>query len=796
MLYDEDEFNKIMMEKRDSERFLQLIAPKYIGVYVVDTKTDMFRDIVGPEYFRVLVKDTNGCFSEAMHAYCEKLVDESCAKMVEELLDYDHIRKHMKKRETIERQYRKKDGMLVKVSVQPYSEDEDDKDLSMWIFTNESSADAIFGSLGEARWSIEFDEDNDLARVFWNDGAVHTLGYPKNSGLSGDMGDVFKYLHPEDHKRTTDAFEAAMNDKDGTVNFDIEHRFKTGSGEYKWFRSIGRLMHFENNSAARFYGLILDINEQKHTEFRRQRELADALAAAEYANEAKTKFLNNMSHDIRTPMNAIIGFTALAARHIDDKDKIKDALAKITTSSNHLLSLINDVLDMSRIESGKVKIDEKEVHLPDVFHELRSILQSDIASRRIDLLFDTLGVKNEDVICDRLRLNQILLNLLSNAMKFTEPGGTVSVRVIQKANAPTGYADYEIRVKDNGIGMSEEFQTHIFEAFAREETSTVSGIQGTGLGMAITKNIVDMMGGTISVTSKEGVGTEFVVDLQFRLCTNPIVYDKIEELQDVRALVIDDDMDTCCSVSSMLGDIGMRADWTTTGREAVVRTQFAMSCGDNYGVFIVDWMMPDMNGIEIVRRIRRVIGDDTPIIIMTAYDWTDIEDEAREAGVTAFCAKPIFMSELRDVLSKPFRVEPKTVEPEKEGHDFSGKSILLVEDNTLNSEIAEEILHEAGFKVDTADDGDIAVSKMRYAQKGQYDAVLMDVQMPRMDGYTATREIRTLQNPYAANIPIIATTANAFEEDKKAALEAGMNGHISKPLDIEHLLSVLADVLR
>ena len=372
-----------------------------------------------------------------------------------------------------------------------------------------------------------------------------------------------------------------------------------------------------------------------------------------------------MSHDIRTPMNAIIGFTALAAGHIDEPEKIKDYLKKITTSSKHLLSLINDVLDMSRIESGRVKIDEKEVHLPDVFHDLRAILQPDIFSRGIDLLFDTLGVINEDVICDRLRLNQILLNLLSNALKYTNPGGTVSIRLIQKPKAPKGYARYEICVKDNGIGMSEEFQKHIFEAFAREKTSTISGIQGAGLEMAITKNIIDMMGGTIEVHSKLGKGTEFIVNLQFKLNNNPIVYDKIDELQNIRVLVADDDVNTCYSVSQMLQEIGMRSDWTTTGKEAVVRTQFAIQSGDEYGAFIIDWMMPDMNGIEVVRRIRKVIGDAKPIIILTAYNWSDIEEEAREAGVTAFCAKPIFMSELREVLAKPFRLPVLNKKQEK-----------------------------------------------------------------------------------------------------------------------------------
>lgn len=348
-------------------------------------------------------------------------------------------------------------------------------------------------------------------------------------------------------------------------------------------------------------------------------------------------------------------------------------------------------------------------------------------------------------------LNQILLNLLSNALKYTNPGGTVSVRLIQKPKAPKGYAHYEIRVKDNRIGMSKEFQKHIFEAFAREKTSTISCIQGAGLGMAITKNIIDMMGGTIEVHSKLGKGTEFIVNLQFRLNSNPIVYDKIDELQNIRVLVADDDVNTCYSVSQMLQEI---------------RTQFAIQSGDEYGAFIIDWMMPDMNGIKVVRRIRKVIGNAKPIIILTAYDWSDIEEEAREAGVTAFCAKPIFMSELCEVLTKPFRLPVLNKKQEKLNH-FEDKKILLVEDNELNREIVTEIIQNVGFEIDAVDDGDIAVYKMKYAKRNQYDLILMDIQMQRMDGYVATREIRTLPDSQIANIPIIAMTANAFEEDKK-----------------------------
>ena len=373
-----------------------------------------------------------------------------------------------------------------------------------------------------------------------------------------------------------------------------------------------------------------------------QKALSDALVAAEHANRAKTVFLNNMSHDIRTPMNAIVGFAALAASHIDNKEQVQDYLGKISVSSQHLLSLINDVLDMSRIESGKVTIEETDVHLPDVIHGLRTIIQSNITAKQLELFIDTQNVMHEDIITDKLRLNQVLLNILSNAIKFTPAGGKITFRVIEKPSSVDNIANFEFRIKDNGIGMSEEFQKSIFEAFSREKTSTVSGIQGTGLGMAIAKNIVDMMGGVIMVNSTEGKGSEFIVELPCKISSVSAKFEPIPELQGVRVLVADDDTDTCLSVCSMLREIGVRPDWTNYGKEAVIRAKDALDSADEFRVYIIDWQMPDLNGIETVRRIRKVIGGSAPIIILTAYDWSEIEEEAREAGVTAFCSKPLF----------------------------------------------------------------------------------------------------------------------------------------------------------
>ena len=526
-------------------------------------------------------------------------------------------------------------------------------------------------------------------------------------------------------------------------------------------------------------------------------KLQVAVEKAETANRAKSTFLSNMSHDIRTPMNAIIGFTTLALSNIDDTDRVKDYLGKTLASSNHLLSLINDVLDMSRIESGKIHLEEVEVNLSDVLHDLKTIVSGQIYAKQLELYMDVMDVTDEDVYCDKTRLNQILLNLLSNAIKFTPAGGTVSVRVRQLAGKVHGCGQYEFRIKDNGIGMSQEFAQKIFEPFERERTSTVSRIQGTGLGMAITKNIVDMMGGTIEVQTAQGKGTEFTVCVPMRAQTEQRPVEKITELEGLKALVVDDDFNTCDSVTKMLVKVGMRAEWTLSGKEAVLRARQSIEMSDVYHAYIIDWRLPDMNGIEVTRQIRS-LHDDTPIIILTAYDWSDIEVEAKAAGVTAFCSKPMFLSDLRETLMSALDQKPADAVQRlllEKNADFKGKHILLVEDNELNREIAQEILQEYGFLVDSAENGAVAVEKVSTAAPGSYDLVLMDVQMPIMDGYTATRKIRALDDPARAKLPILAMTANAFDEDRRNALESGMNGFLSKPIVVGDLVQELHKIL-
>ncbi len=530
-----------------------------------------------------------------------------------------------------------------------------------------------------------------------------------------------------------------------------------------------------------------NIDERIRKEAENKAILQDALLLAEKASRAKSDFLSRMSHDIRTPMNAVIGYATIAASHIHEQERVKDCLSKILSSGEHLQGLINDVLDMSRIEAGKESLNAVRTSISEMIRTVLPMVQSQIAAKQLELYVDTIDVTDEYVYADAQKIRQLLLNILGNAVKFTGNGGKISVKIKQSAGRKAKHAVYTFLIKDTGIGMSREFQEHLFETFSQERTSTNSKQLGTGLGMAIAKSYVDMMGGSISVDSEVGKGTEFAVKLEFKLQEDVKPDARLEQLKGYRALVVDDDFQSCESVVHLLRDIGLRADFTTTGKEALFRTQMAYAEGDSYFAYIIDWIMPDMNGIELVRRIRKIIGDEIPIIILTAYYWGDIEQEAIEAGVTAFCTKPLFTSDLTGIF---LRHEPVT----EEHICFRGKRILLVEDNDLNREIAKFMLEEIGFEVDIACDGQDAVEIMQNCADGRYDYVLMDVQMPILDGIGATRCIRQSNRDYLRSVPIVALTANAFREDMERCLDAGMNAHLSKPFKIEDIIEALNSV--
>ncbi|MCM1415066.1 MAG: response regulator [bacterium] len=599
----------------------------------------------------------------------------------------------------------------------------------------------------------------------------------------------------EEYEEKVDTDYLKKRFEQGETEVTVDYWGEASEGQGMCVRQSFIMTREEKSGDIMVMVVSKDITEQVQKQREQTKALQEALLQAQHANNAKSTFLSNMSHDIRTPMNAIIGFTTLAVSHIENSAQVQDCLQKVLSSSNHLLSLINDILDMSRIESGKVQIQEQECNISELTHNLVNIIQPQVKAKQLELFIDTFDVNNEDVVADSLKLSQIFVNLLSNAVKYTPAGGSVSFRIQQQTTFHRGYGDYIFTVKDNGIGMTSDFVEHIFEPFERESSTTKTGIEGTGLGMAITKNIVEMMGGTISVHSEKGKGSEVRGELSLKLQDVEKNAAQIKELEGLRALVVDDDCDSCESVSKMLKQIGLRAEWTTSGREGVYRAKSAHNEGDSYHTYIIDWQMPEMSGIETARRIRAVIGQEAPIIILTAYDWTDIEEEAMEAGVTAFCAKPLFMSDLKSALLAANNLLEKEEKESWTAADFNGKRVLLVEDNELNREIAEAILGETGFEVESAPDGTDAVEMVNKAPEYYYDAILMDIQMPVMDGYEATRTIRSLPRKDVKTLPIIAMTANAMEEDKEAALKNGMNAHIAKPLDIGLFLSVLGKYL-
>ncbi len=517
------------------------------------------------------------------------------------------------------------------------------------------------------------------------------------------------------------------------------------------------------------------------------RELERAEKRAFRANQAKSEFLSSMSHDIRTPMNGIVGMTAIAMANVDDSLRVQDCLKKISLSSRHLLGLINDVLDMSKIESGKLTLNMDILSLREVMEALVNIVQPQIKEKNQHFDIFIQNILTETVCCDGVRLNQILINLLSNAVKFTPAEGRINVYLTQE-DSPVGatHVRCHFRVKDNGIGMSEEFQKRIFDTFSREDMK-VQKIEGTGLGMSITKVIVDMMGGTIEVNSRQGEGSEFHVTLDLEKAT-------IEEEEMVlppwRLLVVDNNEDLCFSAASALKEIGVQADWALSGHKALQMIEEHHRKHTEYEIVLLDWKMPDMNGLDTAREIRKIVGDDLPILIISAYDWSDIEDEARAAGAQGFISKPLFKSNLYLGLSRYMEggfVEEKR---EEEIQKFEDLRILLAEDNELNWEIAEDILTDAGFEVEWAENGQICVDMFSQSEPGYYDAVLMDIRMPVMNGYEAAKALRALDRP-DADLPIIAMTADAFSEDIQRCLECGMNEHVAKPIDIQKLMKLL-----
>ena len=536
----------------------------------------------------------------------------------------------------------------------------------------------------------------------------------------------------------------------------------------------------------------MDVSQEKKAEIESHKALKDAYRAAENASRAKTEFLSNMSHDIRTPMNAIVGLTAIAGANIESQDRVVECLGKITKSSRHLLGLINEVLDMARIESGRISLAEEDFSLPELVDNLLTLTKPAIDEHHHQLEVHIEHIEHEAVCGDSLRIQQVFVNLMSNAVKYTPDGGNITLTIKEKPNGFSELGCYEFSIEDNGIGMTPEFQKIMFEPFSRADDHRTTKVQGTGLGMAIARNIVNLMNGDIQVESAPNKGTKITVTVYLKLQENEKEQEK--ELLDLPVLVVDDDKTCCESTVATLQEIGIAGEWVLTGKEAVERCAARHKTGRDYFAVILDWKMPEIDGIATARKIRERVGEDVTIIILTSFDFSEIEEEARAAGVNAFMAKPLFRSRLtatlRQFTSGKQEKNARNYLEDFAKENYAGKRILLVEDNELNREIATEIIGMTGVTIDSAENGKIAVEKVMEAPEKWYDLIFMDIQMPIMNGYEATAAIRALAGS-RGKVPIIAMTANAFAEDVQLAKNTGMNEHIAKPLDLNKLNDVL-----
>lgn len=618
----------------------------------------------------------------------------------------------------------------------------------------------------------------------------------KYSELVKKVTEKFKTLPPV---KPMEELLTVSNLRDNIKDEKDIYKFEYCTMAEDGYRSLTFIpLEWNDNILTKVLWLSMDITQEKKQEIIGRKALKDAYEAAERANRAKTEFLTNMSHDIRTPMNAIVGLTAIAGANISHQDKVVDCLGKITSASRHLLGLINEVLDMARIESGKVSLTEEEFNLSVLVDNLVTLVKPSIDKHKHNFQVYVKNIEHEDVCGDTLRIQQIFTNLMSNAIKYTPDGGNIVFSIEEKVYGQSGLGCYEFTIEDNGIGMDEDFQKIIFQPFTRADDNRTTRIQGTGLGMAITRNIVNMMNGDIRVQSEPDKGTKIIVTIFLKLQDKDI--DKIKGLVNLPALVVDDDVVSCESTVEALNEIGIIGEWVTTGEDAVMRTFERHERHDDYFAIIIDWKLPKMDGIEATRQIRKRVGRDITIIVMTSYDYSEIEDEARAAGVDAFITKPLFRSRLAAafkniIYGKTDYQSAKNYLKDIEKSDYSDKRILLVEDNDINRDIASEIIGMTGAKVETAQNGKEAVEMIEALPEDWYNLVFMDIQMPVMNGYETTAVIRSLPGK-RGRLPIIAMTANAFAEDVQMAKNIGMNEHMAKPLDFNKLNEVLREYLR
>lgn len=637
-------------------------------------------------------------------------------------------------------------------------------------------------------------KDGSFTLLEANDKYMDFSGIDKNSFLSFSP---FSRLD-ETSRNTMNAHISCML-KGEPVHFVIQSKDKNGNGA--WLQLNGECIGWEGDEPIYLivYINITDITEQRELQKKlekQSKQLKEALKSAEQANQAKSDFLARMSHDIRTPMNAIMGMATIAKAHVDEHERILDCMEKINGASKLLLSLINEVLDMSKIESGRLILSEDEFNVGELLQDLVVMMQPEIKNKQQTLNIHVKNLRHENVKGDTQRIKQVLMNILSNAIKYTPENGRITIEIYEK-DPHNGIGNYQFVFEDNGRGMKPEFLDKIFEPFERASDDEIKRIQGTGLGMSISHKIIQMMGGDIKVESEYGKGSRFTIDMPL-VCRDQKPDDKIE-VEGLEVLVVDDDKIACLNTSSCLREIGINSECVYSGREAIEKVRQHHLAEKEYFAVIIDLKMPQMNGIETTRQIRRFVGADVPIIILSAYDLEEYEAEAKEVKANGFITKPLYKSKLLQVL-RSFLDEgdqPEPIRPFKLSNvDYSGKRILLVEDNELNREIAVEIIGSTGITIDTAINGLDAVHKVAQSEEGFYQIILMDIQMPIMDGYEATRQIRSLQRRDIAHMPIIAMTANAFSEDVTNAIKAGMNYHLAKPIDIGALMGILSKYLQ
>lgn len=673
---------------------------------------------------------------------------------------------------------------------------EEEKDRRI-IEEQAATLDTIHEMLGSGKWTMDFDKTGMMTQVKWSNEFRRMVGYNGVDDFPDALESWSDLLHPDDKEHVLREFNETISDYTGQKTYDVEYRLLTKNRGYRWYRAVGKPTRRPDGSPISYIGVFIDITERKEMmqELAHQREsLSIALEEANQANKAKTAFLSNMSHEIRTPMNAIIGLDRIALNDPGISESTREHLEKIGLSAQHLLSIINDILDMSRIESGRMTVKNEEFSFAKLLAQVNTIISGQCRDKGIDYECHVKGAVDDYYIGDEMKLRQVMINILGNAVKFTPEGGSVTF-VVETIARFNGRSTLRFAISDTGIGMSQDFLPRLFDAFSQEDSSRTNRYGSTGLGMAITKSIIELMNGTISVESEKHKGTTFTVTVTLIDCDRKSIDEDENDMlpHELCVLVIDDDPIACEHAQLVLGQVGVNCEKALSGAEGLQMAKVRHARRDPYDLILVDWRMPDMDGVETTRQIRAAVGSETPVIILTSYNWDDIADEAKSAGVDTFVAKPLFAEKVLDEFRAAFR--KKNAKLVRETADLKGRRILLAEDVSVNAEIMIMVLSMREMEVDHAENGRIAVEKFEEHEEGYYDAILMDMRMPEMDGLEATRRIRAMSRADAKSIPIIALTANAFDEDVQHSMQAGLNAHLSKPVEPDVLFETLEGLL-